>query len=76
MTLIPSIISSSTPVTVTVWGVSQFEGVKNSDEGEIDISLESAPNTDMTTFEDGCVSSTTVRVSVVPDSETAVELFD
>ena len=50
--------------------------MKNSDEGEIDISLESVPSTEITTFDDGWVSRTTVKVSVVPDSETAVEPFD
>ena len=40
------------------------------------ISLGSGPDTETTTFDIGCVSSTTVKVSVVPDSDTAVEPFD
>ena len=74
--LFPSIIWSSTPVTVIVWGVSQLEVVKIIVVVDNIASLESDPETETTTFVMGCVSSTTVKVSVVPDSETAVAPFD
>jgi hypothetical protein len=66
-------ITSSTPVTVTVCGVFQFAVVNVRVEGLTDVSVESFVATDNTTLLDGCALSTTVNVSVVPDSLTAVE---
>ena len=65
-------VSSSTPVTVTVCGVSQFELVNVSAVGETVASPVSPDETLMTTSLDGWVLSTTVNVSVDPASETVV----
>ena len=69
----PSMSASLTPVTVTVWGVSQFNDVNvRSVEGTV-ASPVSLDDTLMTTSDDGWALSTTVNVSVVSDSETTVE---
>ncbi len=70
---LPSMSASLTPVTVTVWGVSQFNDVNvRSVEGTV-ASPVSPDDTLMTTFEPGWVLRTTVNESVEPDSETMVE---
>ena len=63
--MVPSTISSSTPVTVTVCGVSQFIGV-NVRVPEVDTSLVSFGVTVITTSDVGWASRTTVNVSVLP----------
>ena len=68
----PSMISSSIPVTVTVCGVSQLAAVKVIGE-DTDDSPMSFHVTVRTTSDVGCASSTTVNVSVVPDSSTSVD---
>ena len=66
----PSSRLSSTPVTVTVWGVSQSLAVNVS----VDLSTVTSPvllaETSNTTFPEGWESRTTVKVPVVPASET------
>ena len=69
--IVPSIMLSSTPETVMVCGVSQLAVVNVSEEG-MDISLPSFEESDITTFDVGWASKTTVNVSVVPDSSTSV----
>ena len=69
--MVPSTMSSSTPVTVTVCAVSQFIGV-NVSVPVVDISLVSFGVTVMTTSDVGWASRTTVNVSVLPDSSTSV----
>ena len=55
-----STISSSTPVTVTVWAVSQLEVVKVNDAG-VTVAADGVPEaTAMLTLWVGWVSSTTV----------------
>ena len=69
--LVPSIRLSSTPVTVTVCGVSQFAALKVS--GLLTVaSPVSLETTVMTTSEVGWASRTTVNVSVLPASVTSV----
>ena len=63
---------SSTPVTVTVCGVSQLAEVKVSGLFTL-ASPVSSEEIVRTTSEAGSASRTTVNVSVVPDSATAVE---
>ena len=50
--MVPSTMSSSTPVTVTVCGVSQLAVVNVNEEG-MDISLPSFEESDITTFDVG-----------------------
>ena len=50
---VPSTRSSSTPVTVMVWAVSQLVGVNVNVEGDAVASPVSADTTDNTTFEVG-----------------------
>ena len=69
---VPSTVKSSAPVTVTVCAVSQFAGV-NVSEPDIVASPVSLDVKAITTSDVGCASSTTVNVSVVPDSSTSVE---
>ena len=69
--MVPSTMSSSTPVTVTVCGVSQFIGV-NVSVPVVDTSVVSFGVTVMTTSEVGWASRTTVNVSVLPASVTSV----
>ena len=62
----PLSIASSSAVTVTVCGVSQFAGVK---VNELTSTLNCDPSalaTRITTGESGCASSVTVTVSVAP----------
>ena len=65
-------MSSSTPVTVTVCGVSQlaFVNVRVPVAVASPVSLEEIEST---TSDDGCALRTTVKVSVVPDSSTLVD---
>jgi len=70
---LPSVAESSTPVTVTVWAVSQLELVNVSAAGATVASPVSPDDTFMTTSLVGWALSTTVNVSVVTDSETTVE---
>ena len=70
--IVPSIRSSSTPVTVTVCAVSQFAAVKVSGP----LTVASPVSSDVivrTTSDVGWASSTTVNMSVLPDSSTAVD---
>ena len=67
---VPSTRSSSTPVTVIVWAVSQFAAVNVRVAGEIVISPVSEEATVMTTSEVGWASKTTVMRSVDPPSVT------
>ena len=69
--IVPSTRSSSAPVTVTVCGVSQFAGVKVTLAGTV-ASPVSSDVIVRTTSDVGCASSTTVNMSVVPDSSTSV----
>ncbi len=73
---LPSSSGSSTPVTVTVWAVFQFDVVNVRVDGLTEASPESDLVTLTTTLEDGATLSTTVNVSVVPVSETDVEVLD
>ena len=70
--MLPSMRLSSAPVTVTVWAEFQFAGVKVSELVTVasPVSPEVIENT---TSEVGPAFSTTVKVSVVPDSETLVD---
>ena len=69
--IVPSTRSSSTPVTVTVCGVSQLTGVKVTLAGTV-ASPVSSDVIVRTTSEVGCASRTTVNISVLPDSSTSV----
>ena len=69
----PSLIVSSTPVTVTVWAVSQFDVVNVSDATDTVASPVSPEETSNTTSDVGWALRTTVNVSVDPASETVVE---
>ena len=69
----PSSRPSFTPVTTTVWGVSQFDGVNVNMNGETRPSSWSWETTEKTTFEEGSASRTTVNESVSPSSVTTVE---
>ncbi|MEC8947700.1 MAG: hypothetical protein VX897_05200, partial [Actinomycetota bacterium] len=73
---LPSSSGSSTPVTVTVWAVFQFDVVNVRVDGLTEASPESDLVTLTTTLEDGATLSTTVNVSVVPVSETDVKVLD
>ena len=66
----PSRMSSSSPVSVTVCGASQSAAVNVSWAGLTVTSPVSSLDTSMTTFDVGSEVSTTVRSSVVPDSDT------
>ena len=68
----PSMMSSSTPVTVTFCGVSQFADVNVSELVTVasPVSEEAIANT---TSEFGCAFNTTVKRSVEPDSSTPVD---
>ena len=69
----PSSTSSSTPVTVSVCPMTQFDGVNVSVDGDTVTSPVSADEIDNTTSEDGSVVMATWIVSVVPDSATLFE---
>ena len=64
----PSMRLSSTPVTVMVWGVFQFELVNVSDEALRDCSVLSAPERLTVTSAVGLASRTTVNVEEEPAS--------
>ena len=69
---VPSMMSSSTPVTVTVWAVSQFADVNVMRL----VTVASPVSEDVivrTTSDCGCALRTMLNVSVFPDSSTAVE---
>ena len=70
---LPSRRSSSTPVTVIVCAVFQFEVVNVNVVGATFASPGSLDAADRTTSEAGWVSRTTVNASVLPPSVTAVE---
>ena len=70
--IVPSMRLSSTPVTVTVCGVSQFAEVNVSDP-DIVASPVSLHVNAITTSDVGCASSTTVNVSVPPASVTSTD---
>ena len=70
--MVPSIMLSSAPVTVTVRGVFQFS-VLNVNGVFTVASPVSEEETIKTTLESGCAFNTRVKVSVVPDSETLVD---
>ncbi len=61
------------PVAVTTWALSQLAGVNVNVDGETVTSPVSADETEITTFEIGWVVNSTVNVSVVPVSSTAVD---
>ena len=73
---LPSTRLSSTPVTVTVCAALQVIGVNVSEATLTVASPVSALLTRITTFESGSASRTTVKVSVVPVSDTEVEPLD
>ncbi|GIR37538.1 MAG: hypothetical protein CM15mP49_29230 [Actinomycetota bacterium] len=62
--------SSSTPVTVTVCGVSQVAAVKLRVLVTVASPVSSIAS-EITTSDAGCASRTIVNVSVVPDSSTS-----
>ena len=70
--MVPSTMSSSAPVTVTVCGVSQFADVKVTLAGTV-ASPVSSDVIVRTTSVAGSASRTTVNVSVVPDSPTSID---
>ena len=72
---VPSTKSSSTPVTVTVWAVSQFADVKVNELVTV-ASPVSAEVMSITTSDVGSASKTTVKVSVDPVSATVVDPLD
>ena len=69
---VPSMMLSSTPVTVMVCAEFQFAGVKVSGLFTV-VSPVSLEVTVRTTLEAGCAFRTMVKVSVVPVSATAVD---
>ena len=73
---LPSMRLSSTPVTVTVWVVSQLELVNVNWAGDTVASPVSGLATSMTTLLVGWASRTTVNVSVPPASVTDADVFD
>ena len=72
----PSSTESSTPVTVTVWGVDQLATVNVSVDGDTVASPVSPEATDSTTSLVGGTSKATVNVSVEPPSVTDAVVFD
>ena len=72
----PSVAVSSTPVTVTVWALSQFADVNEIDVGNTVASLVLREDTMRTTLEVGWVSSTTLNVPVDPASVTVTVVPD
>ena len=67
---------SSTPVTVTVCAVSQFDVVNVNGDGDTTASPVSDDVTANTTSEKGWASSTTVKLSEAPASVTVAVVFD
>ena len=74
--MLPSTDPSLTPVTVTVCGVFQLSVVKANSAVETVASPVSAEITEISTSVAGSVVKTTVKVSVVADSDTDVVDFD
>ena len=72
----PSTAPSFTPVTVTVCGVFQLLVVNANSPDETVASPVSADTTEISTSVAGSVVRTTVKLSVVPASETLVVVFD
>ena len=72
----PSTKLSSAPVVVAAWAVSQLLDVNVNWAGDTVTSPVSELATETTTSDDGWVLSTTVNVSVPPDSVVAVEPSD
>ena len=72
----PSKSESSKPVTVIVCGVLQLVGLKVSVWEETEPSVSSETDRLKTTSEVISLSKTTVKVSVVPDSETSILFLD
>ncbi len=72
----PSMAVSSTPVTVTVWALFQFELVNVNWVGDTVTSPVSADVKLMTTSPAGWESRTTENVAVVPDSATDSDVVD
>ena len=70
--MLPSTIASSTPVTVTLWATFQLPVVKVSKAGPAVASPGSEAVIENTTSEVGWRSSTTVKVPVVPVSDTVI----
>ena len=70
--MVPSMMLSSTPVTVMVCGVSQSAAVKVTLAGTV-ASPVSSDVIVRTTSEVGSASRTTVNISVLPDSSTSVD---
>ena len=68
--ILPSIILSSTPVTVTVCALSQLPFVNVKFAADTVASPVSPDVTLITTSLSGCASNTTVKVAVVPVSAT------
>ena len=73
---LPSSSTSSAPVTVTVWAVSQLLGVNVSAVVDAVASPESDVETLTTTLELGLVLSRTVNVDADPASVTVTEVVD
>ena len=76
MLALPSSKSSSTPVTVTVWAVSQLAGVKVRVVGVVLASPVSSLLTVSTTLEVGWALRTTVKLSLLPDSSTVAVVLE
>ena len=74
--MVPSMMVSFAPVTVTVCAEFQFPEVKVRVAGDTVASPVSPDVTEITTFEAGWAFSTTVKVSVVPVSATLVDPLD
>ena len=70
--IVPSMMLSSAPVTVTVRGMFQFSVLKVNGVFTV-ASPVSEEETIKTTLESGCAFNTKVKVSVLPDSETLVD---
>ena len=73
---LPSAKRSFTPVRVTVWAVFQLLGVKVRVVGATNASSALSPLTDSTTSLLGWALSATVKLSVVPDSDTVAVVLD
>ena len=72
--ILPSIILSSTPVTVTVCALFQFAFVNVKLDADTVASPVSPDVTLITTSLSGCAPNTTVKVAVLPPSVTVPEI--
>ena len=73
----PSTISSSLPVTVTVWASLQFNGVNVKVVGlNVSLSVRSSLVSVMVTSSVGSVSKTIVNVAVSPSSEVSLLIVE